>query len=287
MTTEICVSNWKKSLEKSVLAEETRLNNLRQELAAKQEEAHQCFYVESEKYSICQSEIQRLKNSINLQEGSLQQLKKRNELCVPSAVVGQIETLNTEITSQINAFEQRIASITKKRDGLIGRIAPIKEKVEIAQQFGSTTEATQTLKELEIELAEVTNQFEILQQEYRVFSIAKNHQNDACLVSEDTPGYRMRALRSQLKEEKNTFTDDIENKVNVLYEEIDTAINTIVKAAQTIGEITITVKARDLELKSIGLDGTGLQDKLKSIQLKSDLKNRTLQQIVDAKRFVD
>ena len=84
-----------------------------------------------------------------------------------------------------------------------------------------------------------------------------------------------------------SLQEDMESNVNALYEEIDTAINTIMKAAQTIGELSITAKLRDSELQASGFAETGLQNKLKAIQLKSDLKHRTLQQIVDARRFVD
>lgn len=269
MKNEIMLSHWGQELDRKISREEESIINTKKKL-------------DDSKYVKGQIEIQ-------IQSGirSLESLTRQKTLYAPSPIIGQIDALQDEINSQSSEFEKLIALANAKVERIGQQISAAQIKADIAKQFNGSADSDQELANLTEEMAKVNNELTELRRRYQVFTVAKNHQNDACLVSKDTPGYRMRSLRGQLTEETNTFKDDMESKVNALYEEIDTAVNTIMKAAQTIGELSLTVKLRDSELQASGFAETGLQNKLKAIQLKSDLKHRTLQQIVDARRFVD
>lgn len=269
MKKNIIISHWGQELDRKIKAIESRISDLQKKL-------------NNPAYSSAQVEIE-IKSDIN----SLEQLNKRKAVYSPSCIIGQIDALQDEIASKSNEFEQAIAAANTNREKIEQQISARQIEADIARQFNGNTDCNQELKRLAQEMAEAGNELAELQRQYKIFTVAKNHLNDACMVSKDTPGYRMRSLHNQLSEETSTFKDDIESKVNVLYEDIDTAVNTIVKASQTIGELSLTAKIRDLELQASGFTETGLQNTLKAIRLKSDLKHMTLQQIVDARRFAD
>lgn len=268
MENEIVLSQWGQELDRKIVQMEGKITNSQKKIG-------------EGGYNPLQVEIE-IKSGID----SLETLKKQKALYVPSRVIGQIDALQDEINSRSIEFEKLIASGNTEVEKIGQQIAAAQIKADIAKQFNGSTDSDQELTKLIEEMAKANNELTELKRQYQVFTVAKNHQNDACLVSKDTPGYRMRSLRGQLKEETNIFKGDMESKVNALYDEIDIAINTIVNAAKTIGKLTITAKLRDLELQASGFTETGLQNKLKAIQLNSDLKSKTLQQIVDSRRFV-
>lgn len=254
MTTSNCVSNWRTRLEKSISTEENRAESLKLEIAElRQKQRH---YLGKEydgentaaRYGLDANNKEAL---LNCCLNTLEKLKKQHRLHVSSSTIGAIETINSAVAQKANSFEQNILEVTREREQIIQKIGPVKQKVDIAKQFGGTTEAVRELELLEAELAQTNTQLDGLRDEYRVFSVAKDHQNDACLVSKDTPGFQLRQLYEKLAQESDAFAVDVETKRKEMEQKIATSLESYLSAIKELGELKAAVGVRNMELQSV------------------------------------